>query len=54
MAERNNQQIQQARDDLRNVVGYSAADEMEKLDRLKKAGTITDAEFSRLRAKLMQ
>jgi hypothetical protein len=54
MAERNNQQIQQARDDLRNVVGYSAADEIEKLDRLKKAGTITDAEFSRLRAKLMQ
>ena len=54
MAERNNQQMQQARDDLRKVAGYSAADEIEKLDRLKKAGTITDAEFSRLRAKLMQ
>ncbi len=44
----------QARDELRKVVGYSAADEIEKLDRLKKAGTITDAEFSRLRAKLVQ
>jgi putative oligomerization/nucleic acid binding protein/phospholipase D-like protein len=54
MAERNNQQVQQARDELRKVVGYSAADEIEKLDRLKKAGTITDAEFSRLRAKLVQ
>jgi hypothetical protein len=54
MAERNSQQVQQARDELRKVVGYSAADEIEKLDRLKKAGTITDAEFSRLRAKLLQ
>ena len=54
MAERNTQQVQQARDELRKVVGYSAADEIEKLDRLKKAGTITDAEFSRLRAKLLQ
>ena len=54
MAERNNQLVQQARDELRKVVGYSAADEIEKLDRLKKAGTITDAEFSRLRAKLVQ
>jgi len=54
MAERANQQVQQARDDLRRVVGFSAADEIEKLDRLKKAGTITDQEFSRLRAKLVQ
>ena len=54
MAERNTQQAQQARDELRRVVGFSAADEIEKLDRLKKAGSITDAEFSRLRAKLVQ
>ncbi|MGE0037365.1 MAG: SHOCT domain-containing protein [Xanthobacteraceae bacterium] len=54
MAERANQQVQQARDDLRRVVGFSAADEIEKLDRLKKAGTITDQEFSQLRAKLVQ
>ena len=54
MAERNTQQTQQARDELRRVVGFSAADEIEKLDRLKKAGSITDAEFARLRAKLVQ
>jgi hypothetical protein len=35
MAERNVQQAQQARDELRRVVGFSAADEIEKLDRLK-------------------
>jgi predicted membrane channel-forming protein YqfA (hemolysin III family) len=53
MAERNVQQAQQARDELRRVVGFSAADEIEKLDRLKKAGTISDAEFTRLRAQLV-
>src|SRR5262249_5574406 len=31
MAERNTQQAQQARDELRRVVGFSAADEIEKL-----------------------
>ena len=53
MAERNAQQAQEARDELRRVVGFSAADEIEKLDRLKKAGSISDAEFARLRAKLV-
>jgi hypothetical protein len=54
MAERSGQQAQQAREELRRVAGFSAADEIEKLDRLKKAGSITDAEFTRLRAKLVQ
>ncbi len=54
MAERNVQQVQQARDDLRRTVGFSVADEIEKLDRLKQAGSISDAEFTRLRAKLVQ
>jgi hypothetical protein len=54
MAERNNQQVQQARDDLRRVVGFSTADEIEKLDRLKASGSITNEEFARLRAKLVQ
>jgi hypothetical protein len=53
MAERNAQQAQQAREELRRVVGYSVADEISKLDQLKKAGSITDAEFQRLRAKLV-
>ena len=35
MAERNRAQPRQARDELRQVVGFSAADEIEKLDRLK-------------------
>src|SRR6476659_11260693 len=53
MAERNAQQAQQARDELRQVVGYSTADEISKLDQLKKSGSITDDEFRRLRAKLV-
>jgi hypothetical protein len=54
MAERSNQQAQQTRDELRRVVGYSVADELEKLEGLKKSGSITDAEFARLRLKLVQ
>jgi hypothetical protein len=54
MSERSIQQAQKAREELRQVVGYSVADEIEKLDRLKKSGSITDQEFARLRAKLVQ
>jgi hypothetical protein len=53
MAERNAEQAQQARDELRRVVGFSAADEITKLDALKKSGSISDDEFKRLRAKLV-
>src|SRR6516165_8683560 len=54
MAERNVQQAQEAREELRRVVGFSVANEIEKLDRLKQAGSISDAEFARLRARLVQ
>jgi hypothetical protein len=54
MAERNVEQAQQARDELRRVVGFSVADEIQKLDGLKKAGSISDAEFARLRARLVE
>ncbi len=54
MAERNFEEDQRARDELRRVVGFGAADEIEKLNRLKSAGSISDAEFARLRAKLVQ
>jgi len=54
MAERNIQQAQRARDELRQVVGFSVADEIKKLDELKKSGAISDAEFARLRAKLVE
>jgi hypothetical protein len=53
MAERNVQQAQLAREELRRVVGFSVADEIQKLDALKKAGSISDAEFATLRAKLI-
>jgi hypothetical protein len=54
MAERNVQQTQKAREELRRVVGFSVADEIQKLDGLKKAGSISDAEFVTLRARLVQ
>ncbi len=54
MGERNVQQAQQAREELRHIVGFSVADEINKLDRLKQAGAISDAEFTRLRARLVQ
>jgi hypothetical protein len=52
MAERNLQRVQQGREDLRRLAG-STADEIEKLDRLKNTGSISDAEFTRLRARLL-
>jgi len=54
MAERSSQQVQQTRDELRRVVGFSVADEIKKLEGLKKSGAITEEEFARLRAKLVQ
>jgi hypothetical protein len=54
MAERNSQRTQQAREELRHVVGFSAADEIEKLERLKNSGTISNEEYSRLRARVVQ
>src|SRR5262244_3193648 len=54
MAERQQQRAQQARDELRQVVGYNAADEIEKLERLKNSGTISNEEYTRLRARAVQ
>ena len=54
MTERTALRASEAREELRRVVGFSAADEIEKLDRLKKAGSISEAEFVRLRANLVQ
>jgi hypothetical protein len=52
MAERNQARAQQARDDLRQAVRFSAADEIEKLDGLMSAGSISEQEYARLRARL--
>jgi hypothetical protein len=54
MAERNREQARQAREHLRQAVGFSVADEIEKLDRLKSAKSISDEEYTRLRAQLVQ
>ncbi len=54
MAERREAQIERARDNLRRTVGFSVSDEIEKLSRLKAAGTISDQEYGVLRARLVQ
>jgi uncharacterized membrane protein len=53
MAERNQAQATKAREEIRNIVGFSAADEISKLDELKAKGSITDAEYQKLRARLI-
>lgn len=53
MGERSAQHVAAAREELRNVVGFSVADEIEKLGRLKAAGTISEAEYASAKAKLI-
>ena len=53
MAERNQARANEARNELRQIVGFSVADEIAKLDRLKSTGSISDQEYTRLRAKLV-
>ena len=43
-----------ARDELRHMIGFSTADEIEKLDRLKAAGSINADEYARLRANALR
>ena len=54
MAERSPEQAREAQDQLRKAVGFSVADEIEKLDRLKASKSISEAEFARLRTRLVQ
>ncbi|HMO28028.1 PLDc N-terminal domain-containing protein [Enterovirga sp.] len=53
MAEREAARAKAAQEQLRHIVGFSAADEIEKLDRLKQAGSISADEYQRLRARLV-
>ncbi|HEY4396291.1 MAG TPA: SHOCT domain-containing protein [Acidimicrobiia bacterium] len=53
MAERSERAAVQERDQLRHVVGYSPADELEKLDRMKSEGKLSDEEYQRLRARVL-
>jgi predicted membrane channel-forming protein YqfA (hemolysin III family) len=54
MAERQSQRVQEARDQLRQVVGFSVADEIQKLDRLKDSNAISSEEYQRLRQRVVQ
>ena len=54
MAERQSQRVQQAREDMRHFVGYSVAEELEKLERLKNSNVISNEEYTRLRARAVQ
>ena len=53
MAKRNMEQSEKAREQLRSFVGFSAADELEKLDKMKASGAITADEYARLRARAL-
>lgn len=53
MAKRNQAQAEAARDQLRSIVGFSAADELAKLDKMKADGSITAAEHTAMRARLV-
>lgn len=50
---RNLEQAEATRDELRRVAGFSIADELEKLSKLKTSGSISEQEFAMLRAKLV-
>jgi ABC-type multidrug transport system fused ATPase/permease subunit len=54
MAERDQARSKQARDELRQALGFSAADEIEKLNRLKSTGSISEQEYARLRSQIVQ
>jgi predicted membrane channel-forming protein YqfA (hemolysin III family) len=54
MAERSREHSQQVQDRLRQTAGFSVADEIEKLDRLKSNSSISEEEYARLRARLVQ
>lgn len=53
MNSRDQEAAREARDHLRNVVGFSVADEIAKLESLKAEGKISAEEYARLRAKLV-
>lgn len=53
MDRRNQEAAQEAREHLRQVVGFSVAEELTKLEGLKAQGKISEEEYKRLRAKLV-
>jgi uncharacterized membrane protein len=53
MAERAQERAKQANQQLRQEIGYSSADELEKLKKLHDAGTLTDEEYAAQKAKVL-
>jgi hypothetical protein len=53
MAERAEARGREARDELRRIVGFSAADEIETLHSLKANGAISEQEYAKPRARLI-
>jgi hypothetical protein len=53
IAQRSTREAVQARDQLRQAVGFSVADELDKLDRMKSEGRLTDEEYQKLRGQLV-
>jgi len=54
MAKRNRAKARQARDELRQMVGFSPADELVKLERLVGDKSISKEEYARLRARIVE
>ena len=53
MAQRSEKVAVQEREQLRHVVGYSPADELDKLDRMKGEGRLSDEEYQKLRDRVL-
>lgn len=53
VAERRREQVRQAQDELRQVAGFSVADEITKLEQLKSRNSISEDEYRRLRERLV-
>lgn len=54
MAQRQSQRIEKASEELRHLIGFSLADELEKLERLRNSNAISNEEYARLRARVVQ
>ncbi len=53
MEDRTIEQAKQTREAVREAIGFSVADELTKLGSLRDAGTISEDEYKKLRAKLV-
>lgn len=53
MGERAAQRVAAAQDEMRRIVGFSAADEIGKLVDLRRTGAISESEYNRLRNRVV-